>query len=45
MAHSEKHYCPICKVKGKETATFICQDSERFCSVCGYKDKGEPESE
>ncbi len=37
MAQSEKHHCPICKQKGKEKTTFICQDSGCFCSVCGYK--------
>ncbi len=39
MAHSERRYCPIYKQKGKEKTTFICQDSGRFCSVCGYNTK------
>ena len=44
MAYSEKRYCPICKQKGKEKTTFICQASGCFCSVCGYRGKGEAES-
>jgi len=35
--HGEKRYCPICKQKGREKTSFICQDSGCFCSVCGYE--------